>query len=346
MARQGFELGGVSVRPGERTIVNIPLPGLYTEPTVDMPVHVLHGRREGPTLFVSAAVHGDEISGVEIVRRLLLQPQLRKIRGTLLVVPIVNVFGFHIQSRYLPDRRDLNRSFPGREMGSLAARLAHIFLNDVVMRADFGIDLHTAAIHRDNLPQIRADMSLESLGPLAKAFAAPVLIHSAPPEGSLRYSAAGDRVPIMVYEAGEALRFDEVSIRIGLRGIINVMRELGMISIKRKPPKPSAVLRSTSWVRAPSSGIARMVAKLGDMVSRDAVLAYVGDAGGEGEEPMHAPFDGVIIGRSNLPLVYEGEAIFHVGRTRQASLLEQHMDALHVGDTFSHPELVEEPEIV
>ena len=346
MARQDFALGGVSVGPGERVVVNIPQPGLYTETTVNMPVHVVHGKREGPTLFVSAALHGDEINGVEIVRRLLLQPQLKKIRGTLLVVPIVNVFGFHIQSRYLPDRRDLNRSFPGREQGSLAARLAHIFLNDVVKRADFGIDLHSAAIHRDNLPQIRANMSLEALGPLAKVFAAPVLIHSAPPEGSLRHSAEVDDVPILVYEAGEALRFDEVSIRVGLRGIVNVMRELGMITLKRKPPKPSVVLRSTSWLRAPSSGIARTVAKLGDMVSRGDVLAYVGDAGGKGEELMKAPFDGVVIGRTNLPLVYEGEAIFHIGRTRQASLLEEHMDAMQDGDTFSLPELVEEPEIV
>ena len=343
---QDFELGGVRINPGERAVVNVPLPGLYTETSVDMPVHVVRGKREGPTLFISAALHGDEINGVEIVRRLLLQPRLKKICGTLLVVPIVNIFGFHIQSRYLPDRRDLNRSFPGREQGSLAARLAHIFLNDVVSRADFGIDLHTAAVHRDNLPQIRADMSVESLAPLAKAFAAPVLIHSAPPEGSLRYSAGAEEVPIMVYEAGEALRFDELSIRIGLRGVINVMRHLGMITLKRKPPKRSAVLRSTSWVRAPSSGIARMVVKLGDMVSHGDVLAHVGDAGGEGEDLVIAPFDGVVIGRSNLPLVYEGEAIFHIGRTRQSSLLEQHMDAIQGGDQFSLPELVEEPEIV
>ena len=150
----------------------------------------------------------------------------------------------------------------------------------------------------------------------------------------------------MVYEAGEALRFDELSIRIGLRGIINVMRELGMITLKRKPPKPSAVLRSTSWVRAPSSGFARMVVKLGDMVSHGEVLGHVGAAGGAGEDPMIAPFDGVVIGRANLPLVYEGEAIFHIGRTRQASLLEEHLDAMQGGDQFSLSELVEEPEIV
>jgi predicted deacylase len=346
MARPDFEIHGSRVKAGERAYVDIPLPGLYTETPVNMRVHVLHGRREGPILFVSAALHGDEINGVEIVRRLLLQPHLRKLRGTLLVVPIVNVFGFHNQSRYLPDRRDLNRSFPGREQGSLAGRLAHVFLGEVVARANCGIDLHTAAVHRDNFPQIRADMSLNDLAPLAKAFAAPVLIHSAPPEGSLRHSGAAAQVPIMVYEAGEALRFDEVSIRIGLRGTMNVMRELGMLVLKRKPPKPSAVVRSTSWVRAPSSGIARMSVGLGDMVSKEDVLAFVGDAGGNGEDPIICPFNGVIIGRANLPLVYEGEAVFHVGRTRQTSLLEEHLGAMQDGDQFSLPEIVEEPEIV
>lgn len=346
MGRADFEIHGVGVKAGQKLVVDIPLPGLYTETTVNMPVHVVHGKREGPTLLVSAAVHGDEINGVEIIRRLLLQPQLKKLRGTLLVVPIVNVLGFHIQSRYLPDRRDLNRSFPGREQGSLAARLAHIFLSEVVRRADLGIDLHTAAIHRDNFPQIRADMSLESLAPLAKAFAAPMLIHSAPPDGSLRHSASVEQVPIMVYEAGEALRFDEVAIRVGLRGVVNVMREMGMLSLKRKPPKPSVVLRSTAWVRAPSSGLVRMLVKLGDMVSKEDVLAFVGDAGGSGEKPIVSSSDGVIIGRTNLPLVYEGEAVFHVGRTRQASLLEQHLDAMQDGGQFNLPEIVEEPEIV
>ena len=346
MARSAFEVQGVKVKPGERVAIDVPLPGLYTETSITMPVHIVHGRREGPTLFISAAVHGDEINGVEIIRRLLLQPQLRTLRGTLLAVPIVNMFGFHIQSRYLPDRRDLNRSFPGREQGSLAGRLAHAFLEGVVKRADMGIDLHTAAIHRDNLPQIRADMSHETLAPLAKAFAAPVVIHSAPPEGSLRYSASAEQVPIMVYEAGEALRFDELSIRIGLRGVINVMRKLNMLTLKRKPPKPSAVLRSTSWVRAPSSGIVRMLVKLGDMVSKGDTLAFVGDAGGKGEETLVSPFNGVIIGRTNLPLVYEGEAVFHIGRTRQTSLLEEHMDAMQDSDQFSMPEIVEEPEIV
>lgn len=346
MPRAPFEFSGARIAPGGRATVAIPLPGLYTDTSVEMPVHIIHGRQDGPILFVSAAVHGDEINGVEITRRLLLQPALKRMAGTLLVVPVVNVFGFQSKSRYLPDRRDLNRSFPGREQGSMAARLAHAFMHNVGIRCDAGIDLHTAAIHRDNLPQIRADMNDPQLARLARAFAAPVMIHSAPPSGSLRYAGAEELVPIMVYEAGEALRFDEVSIRVGLNGIINVMREFGMLKARKKPPKASALLRTTTWVRAPRSGIMRTLHRLGDLVGAGEVLGIVSDPNGNEELLMQAPFNGVVIGRSHLPLVYEGEAVFHVGRTPQTSLLEKQLDALQDSGQLMQPELVEEPEIV
>lgn len=345
--RAAFEIGGEPVAAGSRRTINLPLPGLYTNDPVTMPVLVAHGLREGPVLFVSAAVHGDEINGVEIIRRLLRMPQMKRLRGTLLAVPIVNVFGFHNRSRYLPDRRDLNRSFPGSESGSMAGRLAHLFMCEVVSRSDLGIDLHTAAIHRDNLPQIRADINDPILEPLAKAFSAPVLLHSAAPVGSLRGAAAGIGVPVMVYEAGEALRFEEMSIQIGLRGVMNVLRRLSMLPpSRRKPSKPGAVLRSSSWQRAPQSGILRTQAKLGAMVRKGEALGLVADPTGESEMLMPAPFDGVVIGRANLPLVFEGEALFHIGRTRQTMLLEQHLDALHEGTDIAPPELIEEPPIV
>ncbi|MCB1787162.1 MAG: succinylglutamate desuccinylase/aspartoacylase family protein [Chromatiaceae bacterium] len=346
-ARPAFQIGDKSISPGTRNTVNLPLPGLYTNDPVSMPAYVLHGRHDGPVIFVSAAVHGDEINGVEIIRRVLRVPQMRRLRGTLMAVPIVNVFGFHNRSRYLPDRRDLNRSFPGNESGSMAGRLGHVFMSEIVSRADFGIDLHTAAIHRDNLPQVRADINDPILEPLAKAFSAPVLLHSAPPSGSLRYAAAEIGVPVMVYEAGEALRFEELSIQIGLRGILNVLRQLSMLpETKRRPSRPSAVLRSSSWQRAPQSGILRAQAKLGALVAKGETLGVVADPTGESEMPLTAPYDGVVIGRTNLPLVFEGEALFHVGRTRQTSLLEEHLDALHEGTGISPPELVEEPPIV
>jgi predicted deacylase len=345
--RASFEIGGQSIRPGTHALVRITLPQLHSETSVHMPVHVYHGKREGPVLFLSAAVHGDEINGVEVIRRILSLSAIKRLKGTLLAVPIVNVFGFDAHSRYLPDRRDLNRSFPGREKGTLASRVAHVFLSEIVARSDIGIDLHTAAIHRDNFPQIRADLKDEQLNRLARVFAAPVLLHSAAPEGALRQAAANESVPVMVYEAGEALRFDELSIRVAVRGILNVMREMNMIT-KGKPRKesPTVLLRSSIWVRSPQSGILRAQVKLGDMVSKGDLLGYVSDPAGHADEVIEASSYGIIIGRTNIPLVYEGEALFHIGRTRQTSLLEEHLDTLNDEEALTPPELVEEPIIV
>jgi predicted deacylase len=345
--RKHFDIGSETVRPGEAKIVHLPLPGLHSETEVSMPVHVVHGKKDGPVLFLSAAVHGDEINGVEIIRRILSLNSIKRLKGTLLAVPVVNVFGFDTHSRYLPDRRDLNRSFPGRQSGSLAGRLANIFMSEIVCLSDVGIDLHTAAIHRDNFPQIRADLKAKKLDILARAFGAPVLLHSAPPEGALRYAASKEGVPVMVYEAGEALRFDEVSIRVAVRGILNVMRELDMLTKSRaRKIKPPIVLRSSMWVRAPQSGILRAQVSLGDMVAKGDTLGFISDPAVKADIVVESSSNGIIIGRSNIPLVYEGEALFHIGRSLQSSLLEEHLDTLQDNDDLMPPELVEEPVIV
>ncbi len=346
--RADFSIDQQSIRAGSRQVVNLTLPSLHSDTSINMPVHVIHGRKDGPVLFLSAAIHGDEINGVEVIRRILNLPSINRLRGTLLAVPVVNAFGFDMHSRYLPDRRDLNRCFPGRELGTLAGRLANIFMTEVVARADLGIDLHTAAIHRDNFPQIRADLNDLQLKALAHAFLTPVLLHSAPPMGSLRYAAAQESVPVMVYEAGEALRFDEVSIRVATRGIINVMRELGMLTKPKRASKtkPSALLRSSSWVRASRSGILRAQVKLGDMLNKGDILGLISDPAGQTEEVLTAGSSGIVIGRTQIPLVYEGEALFHIGRSRQTGLLEQHLDAMQDDEALTSPELVEEPVIV
>jgi predicted deacylase len=313
---------------------------------VTLPVQVVHGRQTGPVVFVSGAVHGDEINGVEIIRRLMRLPLLRRLRGTLIAVPIVNVFGFENRSRYLPDRRDLNRSLPGSEKGSLASRLGHVFFHQVVAQADVGIDLHTAAVHRDNLPQIRADLENPILEPLARAFGAPVLLHSGLLDGSLRKAAAEQGIPVMVYEAGEALRFDELSIRIGVRGVTNVLRRLGMLPPPKREPKPATVLRSTTWVRAEQSGILRAAVRLGAPVQKDDVLGVISDPFGETEAQVISPVAGVVIGRMNMPLVYGGEALFHIGRTQKADRVGAHLEAIQATISDPLPEFPEEPPIV
>ena len=345
--RKPFNIGSEVVKPGEMKVIHLSLPGLHSDTSVTMPVHVVHGKKDGPILFLSAAIHGDEINGVEVIRRILSLRTISNLKGTLLAVPVVNVFGFDAHSRYLPDRRDLNRSFPGSQSGSLASRLANIFMTEIVERSDLGIDLHTAAIHRDNFPQIRADLKDEKLNNLARVFAAPVLLHSAAPEGSLRNAAASESTSVMVYESGEALRFDEVSIRVAVRGILNVMREMEMIAKRKaRKSKQTVVLRSSTWVRASKSGILRAKVKLGDMVLKGDVLGYVSDPAVQRDELIEAPLEGIIIGRTNLPLIYEGEALFHIGRSRQTSLLEEQVDTLQNDDALTTPELVEEPIIV
>lgn len=228
-----LEIAGQVIEKGQRTQLNINVARLYDFTEMNIPVEVIRGEDDGPRLFVFAAVHGDEINGVEIIKRLLKHKSLRSIKGTLIAVPIVNVFGYNTKSRYLPDRRDLNRHFPGSEKGSLAGQLAHTLMTEIVKQYTHGIDLHTGAIHRSNLPQIRADLDDPETNELAHAFNVPVMINSKLPDGSLREAARSCKIPMLLFEGGEALRYDERVIKSGLNGILTLMNELGMISFRK-----------------------------------------------------------------------------------------------------------------
>jgi predicted deacylase len=315
MAAQGaFTLGGHAVAPGARRRVVLPVSTLPDHTPVGMEIEVINGRRAGPVVFVSAGVHGDEVIGVEILRRLLRAPQLDRLRGTLMAIPVVNSFGFLTRSRYLPDRRDLNRCFPGSETGSLGARLAYQFLHDVVLHCDFGIDLHSAAVHRTNLPQIRINAGEARLGDLAEAFGAPVVLISPLREGSMRGEAARLGVPVMLYEAGEGLRFDEMAVRAGVAGILRVLRTAGMVPGRGIAPARHApyLCRASKWLRAPAGGLLRMYRAEGERVEAGDVLAAVADPFGDAEVELVAPEDGLLIGRAVLPVVNEGDAVFHL----------------------------------
>lgn len=314
--RPAFEIGGVCVPAGSRKTVDLPVSILSDHTPVTMSLHVVHGRKPGPVLFVSAAVHGDEVIGVEIVRRLLRTPALDRISGTLLVIPIVNTFGFISQSRYLPDRRDLNRSFPGSPGGSLAARLAHLFMTEIVARADCGIDLHSAAVQRTNLPQCRVSDDNEMALQMAKVFGAPVIMTSKLREGSLRAAAGEIGVNVIVFEAGEGLRFDETAVRAGMAGILRVMHAKGMISTRgvRKAKVHPVVCRSSRWERAPVGGLFRAFHAIGTHVQQGTLLGAVSDPFGDVERPVEASTSGIIVGRANMPVVNEGDALFHIAR--------------------------------
>lgn len=309
-------IDGTEVKPGDWVQIEMPVAKLYTDTDICMPIQVMRAKKDGPTVFVSAAVHGDELNGIEIIRRLINLKSLKITRGTLILVPMVNVYGVLNQSRYMPDRRDLNRTFPGSAQGSLAGRVADKFLTEIVNHCDYGIDLHTGAIHRSNLPQIRADLNDEITRGLADVFGVPVLLNSNLRDGSLRQSALESGVRILLYEAGEALRFDELSIRAGVKGVMNVLGHLEMIR-KRSGGRVKKSLRpfeanNSSWVRATCSGIVRNIKELGDAVQKDDVLAEIGSPFGDVMGEVRTNRSGIIIGKQNIPLVQEGDAMFHI----------------------------------
>ncbi|MBB3229292.1 succinylglutamate desuccinylase/aspartoacylase family protein [Halomonas stenophila] len=317
MSRAPFELAGVRVAPGSRSQIDVPVARLYTHAPLYIPVEVVHGRQPGPVMLVCGGIHGDEINGVEIVRRLLRSRQIQRLRGTLIGVPIVNVFGFVQHSRYLPDRRDLNRCFPGSEAGSLGGRVAALFRQQIVDHATHIIDLHTGAIHRTNLPQIRAQLTPDGeTERMANAFGAPVILNADLREGSLRHYAQTRGTPVLTYEAGEALRFDEWAIAPGVRGVLRVMRRLGMLSgeQRRRSPPAAEVANGSSWARAPIDGILRPRVRLGARVAKGELLGRVADPFGNAEGEVRSIADGIVIGMGRLPLVNEGEALFHIAR--------------------------------
>lgn len=331
------------ISPSETRHLEIPVASLYTGADITMPLVVFRGKEPGPTLFVSAAIHGDELNGIEIIRRLISRNTLKIQQGTLIAVPIVNVHGVLNQSRYMPDRRDLNRSFPGSAKGALAGRVADLFLSEVVRHCDYGIDLHTGAIHRSNLPQIRADLSDPETLTLAQVFAAPVALNANTKDGSLRQTAAEQGKKILLYEGGEALRFDEFAIRAGLKGVINVMEALRMIRPRRnqndndqKQLQAPFIAHHSLWARAPSSGIVRDLKKLGDYVDRGQPLADIGSPLGQLTDTLKAPQTGIIIGKQNIPLVQEGDAMYHIACFDEPRAIPKHIETIQDGLLPSH----------
>ncbi|MEX0285339.1 MAG: succinylglutamate desuccinylase/aspartoacylase family protein [Paracoccaceae bacterium] len=345
LVADGFTLGTQSVAAGTRARVELAVSNLPDHTPVSLSVEVLHGAHPGPTMFVSAAIHGDEIVGVEIVRRLLAALDPAQMAGTLLAIPVVNSFGFLARSRYLPDRRDLNRCFPGTPAGSLGSRLAHIFLNDVVKRCDFGVDLHSAAIHRTNLPQTRVAPGNRAALHMARAFAAPVIVQSGLRERSLRAEAQDLGIPVLLYEAGEGLRFDEIAVRAGVAGILRVMADRDMIdpdSVSAPETEPH-LCRESSWLRAPVGGLLRTFRAEGETVAEGDLLAVVADPTGETEVELLAPADGILIGRAVLPVVMEGDAVFHLAQEdpeADEDAVDQLTEQLSADPMFDEDEII------
>ena len=307
---------GKTIAPASQASFDIPVGRLYTRTDISIPVQVFNGRSRGPVLLVCAAIHGDELNGIEIIRRVIQSRWIGKLRGTLIAVPVVNVLGIIQRSRYLPDRRDLNRSFPCSEKGSLASRMANLFVQEILSKCQFAIDLHTGAIHRDNLPQIRVHLDNLRAAAMARAFGVPVIIDAPIRDGSLRGAGDDLGIPIITYEGGEALRFDEPAIKAGVEGVRNVMQHLSMLPARKQVRRhyEGFVAKSSTWVRAPADGLFRARVVLGQAVEKLDVLGIInGPLGGDDIE-VTALCAGIVIGLTHLPLVNEGEALVHVAR--------------------------------
>ncbi len=320
-------LAGKSFKRGERGYVDLPVGKAINNAEISLRVFVQRGTRPGPTLCVSAAIHGDEINGVEIARRLINTRALSRLRGDLLVLPVANAPGFLARSRYLPDRRDLNRLFPGTKSGSLGSRLAMVISTQILPSVTHVIDLHTGAINRANLPQVRVTSGAAEDLELARVFGAPVIIESSVRPGSLRATLRRRKKPVLVFEGGEALRLDPSSIRFGLRGVLSVMRHLSMLPGEKEGAarnKRRVVLSSsTYWERAPSGGLFTPSVKLGTATEVGALLGRVSGPFGTLTTDIRAAAAGIVIGRTNHALVDEGDAVFHVAATKNLEQAER-----------------------
>ena len=313
--RAPFRIGGLSVAAGRRGNVELPIAKLITGSSTSLPVKVFHGKSDGPTIWLSAAIHGDEICGVEIIRRVLLRLDPRFMRGTVIAVPVVNVYGFQANDRYFPDRRDLNRSFPGSARGSLASRVAHTLMTNIVSRCEYGIDLHTGSDHRINLPQVRGQIDDETTRQLAMAFGAPIVIHSRIRDGSLREAAGAAGARVLVYEGGEPSRFDEYAITVGTNGVLRVMQHLGIIRGDwLEPLEPPLESEKTGWARASRTGILLSEVNTGDWVTKGDTLARIVDATGNHRSRINATTTGLVIGKRLRPIVNQGDAVFHIAQ--------------------------------
>lgn len=318
MPRESFAIGPARVRVGTARNLELPITRLITGADVSLPVRILHGKEDGPVVWVNAATHGDEIVGVEVIRRVLAELSPKTMRGTLIAVPVVNVLGVMSGERYLPDRRDLNRSFPGSARGSLASRIAHLMMTEVVAKCEVGIDLHTGSDNRTNLPQIRADLDDPRTRELAQAFGAPVMLHARIRDGSLRHAARERGATVLLYEGGENWRFDEWAITAGVDGVRRVLGALGMVDPPEEPPGAVVECRTSGWVRARHTGFLHLDVGLGQQVEKDERLGSVSDSFGKTLRLVRADRSGIVIGRNEAPVVNGGDAVVHIASTDPA----------------------------
>ncbi|RMF37204.1 MAG: succinate dehydrogenase [Planctomycetota bacterium] len=316
-----------TILPGQTRNVTLAVSESYSGMTVRIPIQVRRAEQPGPTLFVTAAIHGDEVNGTGAIRQLISMPELTLSRGNLMLVPVMNLLAFDRHSRYLPDRRDLNRCFPGNPEGSLASRMAHRLFDEIVGRADFGIDLHTAAVRRTNYPTVRGNMRNADIARMAHAFGTELVIDSKGATGTFRREATRAGCPTIVVEAGEVWKVEPTIVEVTVKGILNVLRELDMIDGTPNIPAHQVVIKECKWVRAARGGFLQFHVKPGEVVKKNQPLATITTLLGEERSAVQSPFAGVIVGMTTLPAISPGEPVCNIGklpRGVQATAFRRH----------------------
>ena len=332
--RDAARWGEKRIAPGEQADLSMVLTETYSGADIRIPVHVWRGERPGPTVFLTAAVHGDEVNGTGVIRTIIVDKPFTLLAGTLIMVPVINLLGFERHERYLPDRRDLNRCFPGSSRGSLASRMARVVYDQIVGRADYGIDLHTAALRRTNVPNVRADMTDQHLAPFARAFGSELIVSGPGPAGSLRNTATRAGCPTLILEAGEVWKVEPTIVEYTVRGVENCLRFLGMIEGGLREPPYRVETDATQWVRAQFGGFLRFHVTPGDLVQKGDHLATNLSLGGRRLNVVKAPRSGIVLGMTTLPSVAPGDPICHLAYTRQGELprVERAVDRLDGDD--------------
>lgn len=307
-----FTLAGHKILPGRRKDLFLSVSETYTGDKIRMPVHVIHSKRSGPVVFVTAAIHGDEINGTGIIHDFLFSDNLNLLSGTLILVPVVNVFGFESNQRYMPDRRDLNRSFPGTRGGSLASRLAHVLMEEIVAVSDMGIDLHSAAAQRTNYPNVRGDMTNPEVRKLAKSFGCALVVAGKGPIGSFRRESTRRGCPTIILEAGEPFKIEPSVLNIGVQGIRNTLIQYGMLEGEFHHPPFQVTLRKTNWLRATVAGILKFHVAPGAFVEEGQAIATNYSIFGKEQNILISRTPGIVLGMTTMPAVKPGEPVCHI----------------------------------
>ena len=309
-----MDINNIAIQPGESTSVEVNIARLPSRAPIDIIVTVARALEPGPVLLLMGGLHGDEINGIEIVRRIIERGLHVPERGTVICIPIINIYGFINFSRNVPDGKDVNRSFPGNKNGSLASRIAYYLMNDIIPKVDYGIDFHTGGADRDNFPQVRCVLNDPVNRELAEAFNAPVTLHATYRPNSLRQSAAKLGKHIIVFEGGESSRLNERAIEHGVNGTVRLMNHLKMSSLAMAPPGyKNQVFMHSSWVRARASGIFQSLVECGDNIRKNQPVGIITDPFGEYRVQLKSHTAGRIISLNHHPVLHQGDAVVHIG---------------------------------